>query len=193
MVLGHSPLAWGAEANCGDGAYGRALVPRFSHARPASQAACNVTWCREGGNSEASTDVGSFQHVDGQVDVAHRRRFPTVRTCGHTAMGLHSHTLSLNILQAYYPVVKTLGEYLRGAIAFNKGHTGIGLTHETDSYVYRKLLESFIVGTSFKPEQSMRVAPTMSHLREVCSALVVNCTSPDTSSYRFWSEPRLKS
>ena len=100
-------------------------------------------------------------------------------------MGSHSHALSLNILQAYYPVVKTLGEYLRGAIAFNKGLTGIGLTHETDSYVYRKLLESCVVGTSIQPEQSMRVAPIMSHLREVCSALVVNCTSPDTSSYRF--------
>ncbi|KIP07640.1 hypothetical protein PHLGIDRAFT_411473 [Phlebiopsis gigantea 11061_1 CR5-6] len=77
------------------------------------------------------------------------------------------HTLSLSILQAYYPVVKTLSEYLRGAVAFNKGHAEIGLTHETDSYAYRKLLESCIVATKFQPEQSMRATPIMSHLREV--------------------------
>lgn len=76
--------------------------------------------------------------------------------------------LSIQILQAYYPVVNTLGEYLCDIVVFDNGHADVGLIHETDTYVYRRLLETCIV-TAPMPRQSksLHVTPPMGYLREV--------------------------
>lgn len=80
-----------------------------------------------------------------------------------------SHTLPFQVLRSYYPAVSTLGEYLEEAAVFEGGRPG--LNHETDSFAYRKLLQTCAVASrSTRPaSKSMKVTPVMAPLREVCA------------------------
>ena len=83
--------------------------------------------------------------------------------------------LSLQILQGYYPVVKTLGDYLRDVVVFDSGHATQGLTHETDTLAYRKLLKSCVVAsTTFEACGPLHVTPPMGHLHEVRSCVCIS-------------------
>ena len=94
------------------------------------------------------------------------------------------HTLPLQILRSYYPIVDTLGEYLQEVAVFEPGH--LGLIHETDSRVYRTLLQTCVVASrrDRPASKSMRVTPVMGHLREVRAR---TCSAADVTERDFRS------
>lgn len=121
-----------------------------------------------------------------------RRASPT---SPHVPTMTTASSLPLQVLHAYFDVVRPLGDYLREVTAFSGGHhDSLGLVHETDTRAYRQLLTTCVVATRGRPvaAASLNVTPAMGHLREVYAESVL-AKARRSLNDRLWSEPRRSS
>ena len=92
---------------------------------------------------------------------------------------------SLQILEAYYPVVKALGAYLEAAYELNpqsnQNDLHSSLTSPDDTDAYSNLLSTSYVASKADKRKSLGFHPPMLDMREVSSAQSAMCSSIEFS------------